>query len=120
MINPLSHSAAQNFHLVQVFLNSSLCLLHFTNYISNSDSILFRSVVKRTFYISDATPSQRSKKNYCHSFWNKNTYASQLAPLIFFPAPQMSPDFADNNCSSKKMRQILSLITYPSFMTYKF
>ncbi len=28
---------------------------------------------------------QRSKKNYCHSFWNKNTYASQLAPVIFSP-----------------------------------
>jgi excisionase family DNA binding protein len=30
---PLPHSSAQNFHLVQVFLNSSLCLLHLSNFI---------------------------------------------------------------------------------------
>ena len=60
---PLPHSAAQNFHLVQVFLNSSLCLLHFTNYISNNENILFRSLVKNALHSN------------CHSFAN--------APKVF-------------------------------------
>jgi len=81
----LSHSAAQNFHLVQVFLNSSLCLLHFANYVFNSESILFCSAVKGRFTFLLPLLCQRSKKNYCHSFWNKNTYATQLAPVFFFP-----------------------------------
>jgi hypothetical protein len=45
----LSHSSAQNPRLVQVFLNSHLCLLHFANFISNSENIFFRSVVKRCY-----------------------------------------------------------------------
>jgi hypothetical protein len=69
--NPLSHSAAQNFHLVQVFLNSSLCLLHFANYISNNKNILFRSVVKRTFYISEATPLPTLQKKLLAQFLEK-------------------------------------------------
>jgi hypothetical protein len=43
----LSHSAAQKPRLVQVFLNSHLCLLHFVNFISNNINGLYRLIVKR-------------------------------------------------------------------------
>jgi hypothetical protein len=55
-LQPLSHSAAQKSLLVQVFLASILCLLHFANYVFNNENILFRSLVKRKFYIPIATP----------------------------------------------------------------
>ena len=50
-----------------------------------SNNNLFSKSVKLNVFISVATPSQRSKKNYCHGYWCNNTYASQLMPVIFFP-----------------------------------
>ena len=46
-LNSLSHSAAQNPRLVQVFLNSHLCLLHFTNFNSNNENEFYRLMVKK-------------------------------------------------------------------------
>ena len=83
LTSPLSHSAAQNFHLVQVFLNSSLCLLHFTNYVFNSESILFRSVVKGRFTFQLPLLCQRSKKNYWHSFYQKHVRFATCASNFF-------------------------------------
>ena len=68
---PLPHSPAQNPRLVQVFLNSSLCLLHFTNFFSNNENIFFRSVVKRIFYISEGTPLPTLQKKLLAQFLEK-------------------------------------------------
>jgi hypothetical protein len=57
---PLAHSAAQKLLLVQVFLASILCLLHFTNYVFNKGNIFFRSVMKKKSSTSVATSGQRS------------------------------------------------------------